>query len=82
MILSINYWKQIQSILNLISTNNANSGRIQFGGATFGATIGKNSLGADSGLVFNSYHGGAEGYTFQSNGTNVMKLTSTGRLGL
>jgi hypothetical protein len=68
--------------LNLISTNNANSGRIQFGGATFGATIGKNSLDADSGLVFNSYHGGAEGYTFQSNGTNVMKLTSAGRLGI
>jgi hypothetical protein len=68
--------------LNLISTNSANSGKLQFGGATFGATIEKNSLGANSGLVFNSYHGGAEGYTFQSNGTDVMKLTSTGRLGL
>ena len=68
--------------LNLVSTNSANSGKIQFGGATYGATIEKNSLGADNGLVFNSYHGGAEGYTFQSNGTNVMKLTSAGRLGL
>jgi hypothetical protein len=68
--------------LNLISTNSANSGKLQFGGATFGATIEKNSLGANSGLVFNSYHGGAEGYTFQSNATDVMKLTSTGRLGL
>ena len=68
--------------LNLVSTNSANSGKLQFGGATYGATIEKNSLGADNGLVFNSYHGGAEGYTFQSNGTNVMKLTSAGRLGL
>jgi predicted heme/steroid binding protein len=70
------------STLNLISSNSVNSGKIQFGGATFGATIEKNSLGADSGLIFNSYHGGAEGYTFQSNGTNVMKLSASGNLGL
>jgi hypothetical protein len=65
--------------LNLISTNNANSGRIQFGGATFGATIEKNSLGTNNGLIFNSYHGGAEGYTFQSNGATKLKIGSGGK---
>ena len=68
--------------LNLISTNNANSGKIQLGGGTFGATIEKNSLGANTSLIFNSYHGGAEGYIFQSNGTNVMTLNASGNLGL
>ena len=65
--------------LNLVSTNSANSGKLQFGGATYGATIEKNSLGADNGLVFNSYHGGAEGYTFQSNGATKLKVGGSGR---
>jgi hypothetical protein len=65
--------------LNLISTNNANSGKLQIGGATFGATIEKNSLATDSGLVFNSYHGGVEGYTFQSNGATKLKIGGSGR---
>ena len=65
--------------LNLVSTNSANSGKIQFGGATYGATIEKNSLGADNGLIFNSYHGGAEGYTFQSNGATKLKVGGSGR---
>lgn len=65
--------------LNLVSTNSANSGKLQFGGATYGATIEKNSLGADNGLVFNSYHGGAEGYTFQSNGATKLKIGSGGK---
>jgi hypothetical protein len=65
--------------LNLISTNSANSGKLQFGGATYGATIEKNSLATDNGLVFNSYHGGAEGYTFQSNGATKLKIGGSGR---
>jgi len=64
----------------LKNSDNANSGSIQLGGATYGALIYRDSAGANSELIFTNSHAGNKGFKFFT-GSNIQGTTQLAAIG-
>ena len=62
------------------NSDNANSGSIQLGGTTYGALIYRDSVGANSELIFVNSHNGNKGFKFFT-GSNIQGTTQLAAIG-